>query len=114
MANQQVLAQLFEVDQVLIMNSIYNSAAKGQTNSHSFIGGKHALLVYAAPAPGLMVPSGGYTFSWTGMVGAGNMGSRIRRLRMDAIDADRIDIDMAFDMKLIGADLGTFFGSAVA
>jgi Phage major capsid protein E len=110
----QALANLFGLDRVLVMKSIYNTAAEGQTNSHSFIGGKNALLAYAPPNPGLMVPSAGYTFSWTGYLGAGAAGQRIKRFRMEWLSSDRIEIEMAFDTKLISADLGAFFLNAIS
>ena len=105
----QALTQLFEVDEILIMSAIENTAKEGLTASHSFIGGNHALLVHAAKAPGLMTPSAGYTFSWTGMVGSGNEGNRIKRFRMEHLEADRVEIQMAFDQKLVAADLGYIF-----
>lgn len=112
-ANRDALAALFEVDDVLVMDSIQNTANQGQTASHSFIGGKHALLSYRPDSPGLMTPSAGYTFSWTGLIGSGNDGMRIKRFRLDAIESDRVEIDMSFDQKLISADLGAFFGAIV-
>lgn len=108
------LVALFKVPRVFIMKAIENTAAEGQTNVHSFIGGKKALLVYAAPAPGLMIPSGGYTFSWTGYLGAQAMGQRITRFRMEQLKSDRVEIEMAFDQKLIAADLGYFWDTIVA
>lgn len=112
--NMQALAALFEVDEVLIMKAIENTALEGAANSHAFIGGKKALLAYAAPAPGLLTPSAGYTFSWTGRVGAGPEGNRIKSFRMEPIASDRVEIEMAFDQKLIAADLGAFFDTIVA
>jgi hypothetical protein len=113
-ANREALAKLFEVDELLVMNAIENTAKEGATNSHAFIGGKKALLVYAAPTPGLMTPTGGYTFSWTGHLGAGNEGNRIRSFRLEQIKADRVEIEMAFDQKLVSADLGYFWDTIVA
>jgi hypothetical protein len=109
-----LLAQLFEVDEVLVMNAIENTAKEGQTNSHSFIGGKNALLTYSTPTPGLMTPTGGYTFSWTGYLGAGAEGNRISSFRMEALKSDRVEIEMSFDMKLVAADLGVFWSGIVA
>ena len=109
-----LLAQLFEVDEVLVMNAIENTAKEGQTNVHSFIGGKNALLTYSTPSPGLMTPTGGYTFSWTGYLGAGADGNRIKSFRMENLSSDRVEIEMAFDMKLIAADLGVFWSGIVA
>jgi hypothetical protein len=114
MVLRQNLAALFELDEILVMDAIYNTAAEGATNSHSFIGGKNALLVYAAPSPGLMVPSAGYTFSWTGLLGAGALGTRMKRIRMEHLESDRLEIEMSFDHKLVAADLGYFFSAAVS
>lgn len=113
-ANLVTLADLFEVDEVLVMKAVQNTSQKGQTASHSFIGGQHALLSYAPSTPGIMTPSAGYTFNWTGLVGSGNEGMRIKRFYIDTIESDRIEIDMSYDQKKIAADLGYFFGNIVA
>lgn len=113
-ANLNTLAQLFEVDQVLVMNAIQNTAAEGQANVHSFIGGKNMLLTFTPNGPGLLTPSAGYNFAWTGYTGAGADGQRIRRFRMEPLSSDRIEMEMAFVMKLVSADLGYFFSGAVA
>jgi hypothetical protein len=109
------MAQLFKVEEVMVMKGIVDTALEGATvANHSFISGKKALLVYAPPSAGLMTPSAGYTFSWTGYLNAGPAGNRIKRFRMENLAADRVEIEMAFDMKLISADLGAFWDSIVA
>jgi len=113
-ANLVTLADLFEVDQVLVMGAVYNSAKKGATDAHTFIGGKHALLTYAPRQPGLLTPSAGYTFAWKGQFGMTNQGFRVKKFRMDNLESDRIEIDSAYDLKKIAADLGYFFGGIVA
>lgn len=113
-ANLNVLAQLFGVERVFVPRAIENTAAEGQTASHSFISGKKALLVYSAPTPGLMTPSAGYTFSWTGFLGATQNGIRIKRFRMEQLSSDRVEGEIAFDTKLISADLGAFWDTIIA
>lgn len=108
------LQRLFKVERVLVMKSVENTAAEGASNSHAFIGGKKALLCYAARSPGLMVPTAGYTFSWTGYLGAQSLGQRISRFRMEHLKSDRVEMEMAFDQKLVAADLGYFWDSIVA
>jgi hypothetical protein len=108
------LATLFKVEEILVMNAVQNTGKEGQANAHSFIGGKHAMLVHAASAPGLMTPTAGYTFSWTGLLGAGAEGNRIKSFRMENLGADRVEIDMCFDMKLVASDLGYFWDGIVA
>lgn len=106
---RQNLAALFELDEILVMDSVYNSATEGATDSIGLIGGKSALLVYSAPTPGLYTPTGGYTFSWTGLLGAGALGMRMKRIRDEKRESDMIEIQMAFDQKLVHADLGQFY-----
>lgn len=110
---RQNLAALFELDEVLVMDAVYNSATEGATDSIGFIGGKSALLVYAAPSPGLYVPSAGYTFSWTGLLGSGALGMRMKRIRDEKRESDMLEIQMAFDQKKVSADLGQFYITAV-
>ena len=111
---RQNLAALFELDEILVIGGIDNTGPEGGTAAYSFIGGKHALLAYRAPNPSLMLPSAGYTFTWSGLLGAGQVGSRIKRIRMDHPASDRIEIESAFGMKLVAADLGFFFLGAVS
>lgn len=113
-ANLEAMMKLFELERIFVMKAIENTAAKGQTASHSFIGGKAALLAYVTPSPGIMTPTAGYTFSWTGFLGAGTEGNRIKRFRMEALESDRVEMQMAFDLKLVAADLGYFFTSVIA
>lgn len=115
MVNEQTLAALFGLEQVLVMRGIENTANQGATNAHSFIGGKNALLTYAAPTPSLMTPTGGYQFSWTGFMGQTNaFGFATKRFYRDELESTRIEAQAAYDMKLVSADLGYYFGSIVA
>lgn len=110
----QLLAQVFGVQRVLVAKATVNVAAKGATKSMTFIQGNHAMLAYVAPNPGLRQPSAAYTFSWTGLLGGGAFGNRISRFRMEHLKSDRVEGEMAFDMKIVGIDLGVFFLDAVA
>jgi len=109
----QALASLFDVERVEVMSAIENTANEGLSAAHSFVGGKKALLCYAAPNPGLMTPSAGYTFMWSGLMG-GATGQRVRSFRMEHLEATRVEIDTAFDQKLVAADLGFYIATAVA
>jgi len=111
---REALAAILELDRILVMGAIENTAAEGQTASHSFIGGKNALLCNVAPSPGLLTPSAAYTFAWTGYLGAGNEGNRIKRYRWEIIASDIVEIELAMDVKLIATELGYFFSGAIA
>ena len=115
----QLLAQALELDNVYVASGIENTAAETnaaspQTMTGAFLAGKAAFLCYSAPSPGLMQPSAGYTFSWTGLEGANALGGAISTIPMPHLKADRVELEMAFDMKLVAADLGCFFNTAVA
>lgn len=112
----ELLASLFEVENVYIPYAIQNTKAKGQNGEYSFILGKHMLLCYVEKNPGLKKPSAGYIFAWTGLMGAGAFGNRVVRIPMPwlGMDTERIEGEMAFDMQKVAADLGTFFADIVA
>jgi hypothetical protein len=110
----ELFASVLGIEKVLIAGAVQNTAKEGATNALSFIFGKNALLCYAAPAPSLMMPSAGYTFSWTGYLGAGANGNRIKRFRIQHKNSDRVEGEMAYDQKVVAADLGAFFSNAVA
>lgn len=109
-----LLASLFGVQRVVVSNAIQNTAAKGVADSMAFIADKSMLLVYANPTPGLMQPSGGYIFAWTGLLGGGAAAGRVRRFRMEPIESDRIEGESAYDMKVVSPDVGVFFATAVS
>ena len=113
--NENTLAQLFGLERVLVSRAIRNTADEGQASAHEFIAGKNALLSYSPPSPGLLTPSAGYTFTWNGYMGAGNdFGFATSRFPIRAIKSDRVEGEMAFDQKLVAADLGYFFSDIIA
>lgn len=110
-----LLATLFEVDNVYVAWGVVNTAEKGAAEQVGFIMGKHALLCYSAPSPSLKKPSAGYIFAWTGLEGSGAYGNRIVRLPMDmlGLGTERIEGEIAFDAKQICSDLGVFYKDIV-
>ena len=113
MVTREMMSALLEIDQILVMESIQNTAIEGQASSNAFIGGKKALLIYAPTNPGLLTPAAGYTFAWRGYMG-GTQPAEIQRFRLQELRSDRVEIEAAYDQKRISADLGVFFGSVVA
>jgi hypothetical protein len=77
--------------------------------------GKHALLCHVASAPGVEVPSAGYTFSWSGLAADySGQGLAMNKFRMEHLGGDRVEGQLAFDQKVVGAQLGYFFASVVS
>lgn len=118
-----LLATLFEVENVYVAWAVQNTAAKGVfTNKETpdfsklkFIMGKNALLTYVNPTPGIKKPSAGYIFTWKGLKGAGAFGNRVVRIPMPWLGqtTERIEGEMAFDMKVVCKDLGMLFKDIV-
>lgn len=106
-----LLAALFEVDEVMIAGAIKNTAHKGQAADMEFILGKHALLCYTTARPSLKTATAGYIFTWSGLLGANSLGGRVMRLPIPLLGegAERIEGEIAWDMKIVASDLGAFF-----
>lgn len=114
MVSPDLLAAVLELDKVVISLATNATNAETATAVYAFLASKSALLAYSAPAPSLMTPSAGYIFSWTGYVGAGPAGQRVSTIRMDWLKANRVEVEMSFDAKVVASDLGVFFTSAVS
>ena len=112
------LAEIFGVEEFLVMETVKNTAAEGLAEANAFIGGKSAALYYRPRAAGLMVPSAGYTFTWDELQNASGHGLSIKSYTGDylAIDgvAEVLEANMAYDHKVVSTDLGCFFASVVA
>ena len=112
------LAEIFEVENFYVMEAVKNGAAEGLAEANAFIGGKHALLVHTPRAAGLMTPAAGVTFAWNNIQGANNLGVTVESYSDDALRrqqvAEHIQVKMAYDMKVVGADLGYFFNTVIA
>jgi len=111
---EDMLARMFDLDRVLVAKAVKATNNEGASDAYSFAYGKSALLCHTASAPGLLTPSAGYTFSWTGV--SGGIGSTIgvSSFRMESLKAERVEAEMAFENKVIGADLGYFWNTIVA
>lgn len=117
--SKMAAAALMEIDAVLVADGLKATTAENPAFETSMtiarIIGKTALLVYANPRPSLLMPSGGYTFSWTGYLnGQGQMGQVVKSFRMENLSSDRVEIEQAYDQKVVCTDCGVYFASIVA
>ena len=119
------LRQLLNLDEILIMQAVENTApreyvadADGSGRkvpkevNRLFVDTNSMLLLYKTSTPGNMVPSAGYTFSWSGLTGQAGMGTRM--LSYDkplTAGGRRVEIEMAFSMKMQASHFGTYFSS---
>ncbi len=109
-----IMARLFDVDRVCVAKAIQTTSEEGAAVTTGFMHGKHALLAYSDPKPGIKKLTAGVTLKWTGVSEGIGEGVGVSRFRMDHLKADRLEIEQAYDCKVVAADCGYFFNGAVA
>ena len=110
----ELIGKVLDLPRVMVMKGVYNSAAEGATASYAQVGDKDALLCYVAPSAGLMTASAGYNFVWNGVGGGLGTSVAVSKYRMDWLRADRLEIESAWDFKVVSSNLGYFFSNPVA
>lgn len=108
-----VLAQLFDVDRVLVAKAFKNVAARGQAASLEYVWGKDAFLCYMPARPALKQTALAYTFVWT--VAPGSVNGRVVEVwRENRRKADMIRVQKYYDQKIIAAGACYLWKDAVA
>ena len=115
------LARLFGLKNIYIMDSIVNTGLEGLPEMNQFICGNNALLCYIADRPALRSPSAGYCFTWSGVfaqnggrgapVGTGEIS--VTSYWWQPTKVQIIEAETAYDLKVIGKDLGIFFSNII-
>lgn len=116
---QDIVAQAIGVTNIFVAEAVEATDTEDElvadvTPATAYLAGKSFLLCYTAPRPSKTVPSAGYTFSWKGYLGASAWGGRIKKFRMEPIACDRVEIEMAYEQKVVAPELGAFYSAAVA
>jgi len=131
--SMQVLKDLFLIDNILVPEGVYNTAAEGQTDALTYIWGKTVWLGYVASAPSMTEPSAGYHYSWVGDttqglpqgvaagVGPADFGSImspeglfIRYYQQNRPNAQFIESELFTTPNVVGADLGMTLTAVIA
>jgi hypothetical protein len=112
------LAEIFEISEFMVMEAVKNSSKEGVAESNAFIGGKAVGMFYTPPAAGKMVASSGYTFTWDELENASGYGITVKTYTGDflAIEgiAEAVEVNMAYDHKVVASELGAFIDTVVA
>lgn len=109
---RQVVAALMELDELVVLDAVENTAAEGATFAGSYIAGKKGLLMHRNPNAGVMSVTAVKTFCWQRLSGAAN-GTRVLTYQ-DGPHLDIVEIESAFAHKIVAPDLGVFFNTLVA
>jgi len=111
---EDMLARMFDIERVLVSKSVKATNREGATGAYGFTTGKTALLAHVAPQPGILTPSAGYTFSWTGVSQGMGLTIGTSSFRLESLRATRVEAELAFDNKVVANDLGYFWNTIVA
>jgi hypothetical protein len=106
---ESALSSLFDVTKYLVAKAVYNSANEGQTMTGAAIIDDDCLISYSSDSPGISEASAGYTFTWQGGGGAGEMVT----YRENQTKSDIIQNSEAWDQKAVATDVGYFFADVV-
>ncbi len=120
----ELLASSFDVERVVVSKAVYNTTSEqvlggqggaGTAGTFGFIASKDAILLHTASSPGIMIPTAGYTFAWSGLTGINTMGVRVAQIPLPwlGLETVRTEGEMAFDMQVVGKDLGYRFAGIV-
>jgi hypothetical protein len=121
MITNEMMAGLFEVDNVRVARALYNTAQERLPNDQH--GGKNltyivdpnsALLAYIDPNPSLDSPTAIANFAWTGLVPGmtNDMGGVMSRGRDGRAYSDYFHNRQAFDLRKVSDDLAVFIKGA--
>lgn len=107
---EELMARVLDLDAIYVSKATHSTAEEGASASMSrCIPDESVLLVHVPDTPQIDVPSAGYTFGWEGLPGADGLNVTIQSMRADLRHSDRIEGQMAFDMKQVAPDLGYLF-----
>lgn len=110
--NEQVLAQVFGVDSVIVLDATYNDAGFGATENMKYVcDSKGALLLYAPDTPQIDSPSAGYSFTWN--INGNDYIAVDTHEGAPATHTELMEAVLAYDMKITGQDLAIYFDGCV-
>ena len=112
--NPSLVARAFDLDDIVIAEAIEATNNEGATAAYDHMVGKQGLLYYQPSRPTILQPAAGYIFAWTGYAGSNAYGIAVDSFYMRNIKSRRIEGEMAFDIKKVGADLGVYLYDVIA
>lgn len=105
MVTAAMMAELFQLDQVLVGSTVEDTAIEGATEVPAYVWGKHFWVGFVPPAPRINTPAAGYTFT---------TGRMVDRRREEAITSDVVRAREAFQAKVVAAGAGYRIINAIA
>ena len=111
-----LLANIFGVEEVLVADAVTNTAAVGATEVADYMIKDQILLTYTPASAGLETPASGLIFAWNAIPNT-SWGITMESFTDDALRrqqvAEQVHGKMAYDMKVVGAKLGTYVSDVI-
>lgn len=109
-----LVAEIFELDQVLVGRAKYNSSNKGATASYSYVWGKDCVLAYIEPGTSLDGVSAWKTFRWRQM--STDAGYQVRSYRDEAKGGggEYIEVETSYDEVAVCSDVAYLVDAVIA
>lgn len=119
MISLKAMAALFELDELLIMQTVQNIATDGIEDpgtglppvENAFVTDKTFFMAHVPAGSGLFTATAGTTFAWNQYIPHGlNAGPAIRRYRpQDGRKGEFIEAELAIDQRVVSPDLGVLW-----
>lgn len=110
--NERVLAELFGIEKVVVLSSIYNAGQVGEEDMNFICDPDSAILAYATNSPAIDEPSAGYIFTWD-MLGNGQYMPTMQYEGEPGTHSEFMEGLFSADMKKTADDLAVFLKQCV-
>mgnify|MGYP003664013587 CR=1 FL=1 len=116
MIDMALLASVFGVEEVVVMDVVTNTAKEGATGTPNWMAGDGLLLTHTPSNAGLDTPASGLTFAWNSVEGV-SYGLSTESFTDEALKrqgvAEEVQVKMAYDMRVVGPKLGLFANDVI-
>lgn len=122
--NEQQLADAFDVEKVVVGQSLYNTVDRGQADSLGYVWSKNTLLAYVPNRPAKRTVALGYTFVWilrsaggppgVDMRKSGGGGLIVKKWREEGKDANMLGVRFYYAQQIVDANCGYLWINSVA
>ncbi len=104
---EELLASVFQVERVIVGKAVENTAKENQTAVMAYVWGKHAVLAFITPSPGIRKLSFGYHLQLTN-------GRVVDRWDEPAVKTEFVRVTDYFEPKIIAVEAAYLIKNAVA
>jgi len=112
MATREIVAKLMDLEEVVVLDAVENTAAEGATFAGAYIAGSSGLLMYRNKSASVESVTAVKTFTWQTYSRSPN-GTRILKYRDENVHSDIVEMHSAFVHKIVAADCGVYFDDLV-